>query len=207
MTDAQGNPVPVQYVKPYDRQRDRIARRILARYLKAAGYLARVKGDTLADIAALQAFGKGENVTVGGMKGNAQFSSFDGLIRIRLDAREFVDFDDKFTEARELIFEFMKELTANTDKKDLVTLIEAAFKPSGRTGLLQRSQIVGLQRLNITNPKWARAMALMVESQFVRSGKTYIYCETRPTRNADFENVALDIAAIDAADTDDSEAK
>jgi 3-dehydroquinate dehydratase-2 len=51
MTNAQGQTVPIQYVCDFDKKRDRAARRILARFEKAQRYLARVKADTLDDIA------------------------------------------------------------------------------------------------------------------------------------------------------------
>ena len=41
MTDAQGRAVPISYVTPFDR--DRVARRILARFIKARDYLLKVK--------------------------------------------------------------------------------------------------------------------------------------------------------------------
>ena len=47
MIDAQGRVVPLSYVNTFDRDRDRVARRILARFNKAQNYLARVKAETL----------------------------------------------------------------------------------------------------------------------------------------------------------------
>ena len=40
MVDAQGQSVPAQYVKPYDRERDRVARKIEKRFRDAHDYLA-----------------------------------------------------------------------------------------------------------------------------------------------------------------------
>ena len=98
MVDALGRSVPVEYVDAFDRARDKAARRILARYKKAEEYLTRVKAETLADIAALRADGK---------TGNFQFQSFDGLIRVRLDARTAIEFDHRFNEAQDLIFQYL----------------------------------------------------------------------------------------------------
>ena len=102
MTDALGRPIPVEYVADFDKKRDKTARRILARFQKAEAYLANVKAQTLADIAALRGDGK---------TGNFQFQSFDGLIRIRLDARTAVEFDHRFQEAQTLINQYLDEIT------------------------------------------------------------------------------------------------
>lgn len=198
MVDAQGQSVPAQYVKQYDRERDRVARRIEKRFIDAHAYLARVKASTLADIACLQAFGAKDGAGLGGAKGNVQFTSFDALIRVRLDARTMVEFDDRFRQAQELIFQYADELAGATGEQDIVTIIRAAFKPNAG-GMLARSRVMGLFRLNIKAEKWQMAMDLLRECQFVKSGKTYLYVETRPTQGDDFEMIPLDIAAIDPA--------
>jgi len=189
MTDAQGRVVPVSYVNAFDRDRDRVARRILARFNKAQNYLARVKAETLKDIAAF----RGNDKT-----GNFQFQSFDGLIRVRLDARTVVEYDHRFQEAQTLIFEYLDELIKANGETDISVLIRAAFQPSAG-GLLSRAKVVSLLRLNIKHEKWTRAMTLLRESPIVKSGKTYLYCEVRDTPGGDFENILLDLAAIGPA--------
>ncbi len=201
MIDAQGQSVPVSYVKPYDRERDRVARRIGKRFQDANAYLARVKAATLADIAGLQAFGIKDGAGLGGAKGNVQFTSFDAQIRVRLDARTMVEFDDRFRQAQELIFEYADELAGATGEQDIVTIIRAAFKPNAG-GMLARSRVMGLFRLNIKAEKWLRAMDLLKECQFVKCGKTYLYVETRNTASGDYEMIPLDIAAIDPASSE-----
>lgn len=198
MTDAQGQSVPAQYVKPYDRERDRVARRIQARFGRANAYIAQVKADTLEDIAELQRFGQKDGQAVGGVKGNCQFTSFDGLIRVRLDAKTMVDFDDRFRQAQQLIFEYVDELTGATDERDVAEIIRAAFRPSA-AGMLSKAKIMGLLRLKIEKPKWLEAMRLLRECQFVKSGKSYLYCEVKPGPDGEWENIPLDIAAIEPA--------
>ncbi len=44
-------------------------------------------------------------------------------------------------------------------------------------------------------------MELLRESQFAKTGRTYIYCETKTSRDDDFDNILLDFAAIDPAVT------
>ncbi len=205
MVDAQGQSVPAEYVKPYDRERDRVARRIEKRFREANAYVARVKAATLADIAGLQAFGTKDGAGLGGAKGNVQFTSFDALIRVRLDARTMVEFDDRFRQAQDLIFAYADELAGATGEQDIVTIIRAAFKPNAG-GMLARSRVMGLFRLNIKAEKWLRAMDLLRECQFVKSGKTYLYVETRQTAASDFEMIPLDIAAIEPAAKEDKEA-
>jgi hypothetical protein len=180
---------PSSYIKPYDKARDRTARRILARFQKAQDYLARVKTETLADINALREDGKA---------GNFQFQSFDGLIRVRLDARTVVEFDDRFNQAQALIFEYLDDLTKASVQADIVALVRAAFAPTSG-GMLSRAKVMSLFRISIKAEKWLRAMNLLKECQLVKSGRSYIYCETRPDIGADYDTILLDFAAIDPA--------
>ena len=195
MTDAAGNSVPVQYVKPYDKRRDRIARRVLARFLKAREFLAKVKADTLADVEELQTFG----LDAGALKpskDNYQFSSFDGLIRVQLSAKLFMEFDERFKQAEALINEYLNEITDAANSKDISIIIKEAFRASA-SGMLSRNRVMALQRLDIKHPKWVKAMEIIRESQYAKGGKTYIYCASKESRDADFDNILLDLAAID----------
>ena len=101
-------------------------------------------------------------------------------------------------EAQTLIFEYLGELIQANGETDISVLIRAAFQPSAG-GLLSRAKVVSLLRLNIKHEKWTRAMTLLRESPLVKSGKTYLYCEVRDTPGGDFENILLDLAAIDPA--------
>lgn len=207
MIDAQGQAVPLSYVKPYDRERDRVATRILKRWEAEHARLARLKADTLADIAKLQEFGRDKcEVKIGGDKGNVQFSSFDGLTRVRLDARTMVEFDDRFNQAQKLILEYADDLAGATGERDIVTIIRAALTPSAG-GMLARSRVIGLLRLNIKAGKWIQAMDLLRDCQFVKSGKTYIYVEARTSINDEWAMIPLDVAAIDPADSQEVCAK
>jgi hypothetical protein len=189
MTDALGRSIPVEYVEKFDIERDKVARRVLARYQKAEAYLLRVKAETLADIAALRADGK---------TGNFQFMSFDALIRVRLDARTAIEFDHRFQEAQDLIFEYLDEITKETGRADIASIVQAAFKPSSGS-LLSRAKVMSLTRIDIKHEKWTQAMDLLKQSQFAKMGKTYVYCETRSTPGGDFNTILLDFAAIDPA--------
>lgn len=199
LTDAQGQQVPISYVKPYDRARDKAARRILARFLKANQYLAQVKADTLADIEALQTSTYPEAANLGGVKGNVQFSSFDGLIRVRSEAKTFIEFDDRIKAAQALIFDYLNDLKGSDKHQDIQTIINETFKPTS-SGMLSRTKVIGLTRWNIKAQKWVMAMDLIRECQFAKSGKSYIYCESKDSRDAEFETISLDFAAIEAAD-------
>ena len=104
MTDAQGQQVPLAYVKPYDRERDRLARRNKARWEKARAVIERVYQETAADLESIEALAAdGRQDRALGKKGNFQFTSFDGLIQISRSARYELRFDERLRTAQEII--------------------------------------------------------------------------------------------------------
>ncbi len=204
-TDAQGAEVPVRYVKQYDRERDRIARRVLARWEKARQAVARCYAETVADIEKIEAAAsEGRQGARGlGTKGNFQFQSFDGLIMVARIARYELRFDERLRVALEIIEQMIQEKAQGIDQ-DIAELIRAAFRPTS-DGLLSQGRVMGLFRLKIRHARWAEAMDLIRESIESRRGKTLLRVARKASREAEWQTVAVDIAAVADNGENDSE--
>ncbi len=203
MTDAAGNAVPVAYVKPYDRERDKLARRILARWEKSRAAVERCYRETVADIARVEAAaadGRTGNRALG-TRGNFQFQSFDGLVMVSRIARYELRFDERLRVAQGIIEEIIDEKAQGIDE-DLASLIRGVFRPTS-DGLLAQSRVMGLFRLKIRHPRWAQAMDLIRDAIETRRGKNLLRVNRKTSRDAEWQAVLLDIAA--AAPTGDAE--
>ena len=200
MLDGQGQAVPVRYVKPYDRKRDLLARRVLTRWLKAREAIRRVYAETDADMAAIES--EAVNGRTGnrklGQKGNFQFCSFDGLVQVARSARYELRFDERLRVAQEIIESIIAEKADGIDE-DLATLLRGVFRPTS-DGLLSQARVMGLFRLKLKHARWQEAMDLIRESIESRRGKTLLTVRVRSNRDAEWESVLLDIAAV-APDT------
>jgi hypothetical protein len=194
MTDGTGAEIPVRYVKPYDRLRDKIARRIARRFMGAREVLEAAYRDTLADIDELRETVAEGGWKLGGPKGNLQFQSFDQLIQVGIEARYNMEFDERLSHARVRIEKFIEDKTCSVDA-DLRELVLMAFRPTS-DGLLSRARILGLLRLNIRHPDWAAAMDLIRESINTARGKNLLRVERRANRDAKFERVLLNLADV-----------
>lgn len=198
MIDAQGDEVPIRHVKPYDRQRDKIARRCLARWERARKTIETVYADTAVDIEGIEelaAEGR-TGARKQGTKGNFQFASFDGAIQVSRSARYEMRFDERLRTAQEIIEEIIAEKAEGVDA-DLAELVQGIFRPTS-DGLLSQSRVMGLFRLKIRHPRWAVAMDLIRESIESRRGKNLLAVR-RKNSVGEWESVLLDIAAV--ADT------
>ncbi len=195
MIDAQGNAVPVKYVKMYDRERDRIARKILARWLKAQDQLRAVKRDTLADIEKLVALAEKETgVSLGGAKGNVQFRSFDGHITVSLDMQAKTEFDERLALAQRLILEAVSEMTDGANA-DLTEIARRAFQPR-KTGRMDMQRIRDLRNYKVEHPKWRQACEIISECERAVGTRQYVRVAQRAHADAKPELVSLDIATI-----------
>lgn len=192
MTDAQGQTVPLKYVKQYDRERDRLARRCLKRFRDARAALERVYADTLEDIEMLESLAGKDGKPLGGIKGNLQFCSFDGLIQVYRMARYEIRFDERLQVARDLIYGVIDAKAQGLDE-DLAGLIRQIFEPNA-DGMLSQSRVMGLFRFKVKSPDWARAMDLIRESIGTKRGKTLIGVQVKPGREGEWQAILLDIA-------------
>jgi SpoVK/Ycf46/Vps4 family AAA+-type ATPase len=189
-TDPAGEQVPAKYVKPYDRERDRIAQRILKLWSEEQARLAKVKADTidlihkLMDKAASDA-----DVSLGGAKGNVQFRSFDGNITIGVDRNYRTEFDERLQLAQQLITEAVAEMTDRVDDADLSEIARRAFQPR-KSGNLDMQRIRDLRTYNVSHPKWKKACEIISECERTIGHRDYI----RVSDNGN--NIHLDISKV-----------
>ena len=195
MTDAQGQQVPRQYVKQYDRERDRLVRRIAADWEQTREILRGCHARTTAALRKLEDMAtEGRPERKLGHRGNFQASSFDGLIQASRSARYELRFDERLHVAQQIIEAIITEKAEGVDE-DIATLIKGVFRPTSG-GLLSQSRVMGLFRLKIKHPRWAEAMDLIRDSIESRRGKNLMAVRVKASRDAEWESILLDIADI-----------
>lgn len=190
--DAKGDEVPAKYVTAYDKERDTIARRIHARFVKARDLLETCYCAGMRDVEELERLASREQKALGGAKGNLQFQSFDGLIQVSRMARYEIRFDERLQAARDLIFQLIDEKAQGIDA-DMAELIRGIFAPSA-DGMLSQSRVLGLFRYRIKADAWLRAMDLIRESIATKRGKTLLACSEKSVQGGEFTPILLDLA-------------
>lgn len=199
-TDPQGNVVPAKYVKPYDKERDRIARRILAKWEKAHAVLTDLKSETYADIAKLQALAeKTAGVTLGGKMGNVQFRSFDGSITVAIDMQPRTEFDERLALAQKLIFEAVSDITKNTSDANLLELVTRSFQPR-KSGRFDMQKIRQLRTYKVDHDKWRKGVEIIAECERRIGSRQYVRVLRRYSETTKPQPILLDIAAIPIAE-------
>ena len=191
MTDSMGNQIPLKYVSAYDKARDRVTRRILARFEKARANLETVVSDSIKDLDDLSKLKDSL-----GEKGNFSARSFDGLIQVAIRQQYNIRLDERVIHARELMMEYVNSVLDRVDGVDvsaLRLLVMEAFKANSQ-GFLSTGRVLSLMRMEVNNDKWREAKMILQAALKQEKGKQYLICEVRNTTQGDFKAIRLDIA-------------
>ena len=139
MTDNCGDSIPVRIISKYDLLRDRLVKRIAKRYRDAEAVLEAVKVATIKDLETLEQAALVE----AGIKdfkakgGNATVYSYDGLISIQCKNRKFSAMDERAKIAKQLLDQFVTELTEGQEKEDIVKVVNSLLDT--RSGEINRT--------------------------------------------------------------------
>ena len=191
MRDSNGCDVPTKYVSRYDKLRDKLARRIFARFRKSRAVLEATVRDSIVDLDEIK--GGKERL---GEKGNFQARSFDGLIQVSIRQQYNIFLDERVVRARELMLGYVEGVLAKiggNDAQALKLIVAEAFKANAQ-GFLSTGKIMALLRMEIDNADWREAKKILQDSVRPQKGKRYLACEVRSSTQDDFRQIRLDIA-------------
>lgn len=187
--DARGRLVPLEVLSEQDVRRDALVKKIVAEALELEELIATKRQsmnrevDEFLDWLKTMKKVKREN-----WKGNVQLDSFDGSMRIDRRVSEVIVFNETLQLAKTLVDEWLKE---NLDgaNEGLRTVIMGAFNVDVK-GRINKSQILKLLRLEIKDPKWKKAMALVRDAIQIQSTRQSTSFYVRGAQNA-FRQVVL----------------
>jgi len=195
MTDPQGRMVPVDMVKDIDKLRDQTVRAIMAEALKTRDGLAdfkrRIRDDILAFVGtSAEQYG----LKWGGKKGNLTISTYDGKYRLVVSMADQIVFDERLQVARDLIGDCIEKWSEGS-RSEIRILVQDAFQ-TDKAGKINTARVLGLRRLEISDPDWQRAMAAIQDSITVSGSKQYLRFYERSDATGEYVQIPLDVAAL-----------
>lgn len=191
--DAKGGWVPVSVVKPQDLLMDEVVRKVMGFAVALSNQIERFKGHTVTDLGEFEALLEQEyNSSIGGAKGNKTFMSHDGKMKVQVQVQDNIDFGPELQVAKGLIDECLNEWAADA-RPEIKAIVTRAFN-TDRAGQINRSEIFMLLRLDIQDQRWRAAMDAIRDAMRIVGSKTYIRFYTRPSVDAGWEAVTIDLA-------------
>lgn len=193
MNDARGALVPAELVKATDQLEDETTRQIMGYMVALSEQISRFKEHTFDDIGALDSiFAQEHGAKLGGRKGNKTLMSFDGCLKIEVRVADQLDFGPELQIAKQLVDECLNEWSADA-RAEIRAIVTRAFN-TDKEGLINRSEIFTLLRLDIEDERWRRAMDAIRSAMRVVGSKTYVRGWRRDAPDAAWQAVPVDLA-------------
>lgn len=195
MTDAQGNKIRVENIKPIDIARDSLVNEMVLKARFASAQLAQFKIAGFSDIAAfVQLSAEQYGANIGGKKGNVTLHSFDGKYKVQRAINEHITFDERLQAAKGLIDECLHDWTQDANP-NIQVIINKAFEVD-KEGNINTGRVLSLRRLDITDARWEQAMKAIGESIQSIGSKAYIRIYERNESTGEYVPISLDIAGV-----------
>lgn len=194
MTDPQGRKVPVSMVKEIDVLRDQTVHTIMEKTFTETKRLKEFKEAIWSDIQSfLDISAEQHGIHFGGKKGNITLTTYDGKYRVLIAVNDTVTFNEKLQIAKQLIDKCIKRWSQGASP-EIKTLVDDAFQVD-KQGNINTGRVLGLRRLNITDPDWMEAMQAITDSLMVVNSKTYMRFYSRAD-DGSYAQIPLDVAAL-----------
>ncbi len=192
--DAKGRLVPERLVRPQDDLEDQTVRRILAFGVDLADQISRFQQHTYADVAALlevlaAEYGGGRRP---GRRGNYSLTSYDGRLKVVIQAQDQIAFGPELQAARNIIDGCIGEW-ADGACPEIQALVQHAFQPD-KQGQVSREAVLRLRRLDIDDERWRQARRAIDDSIRVTGSKVYLRLYLRGSCEGTWKAVPIDIA-------------
>lgn len=196
MADNRGRYIPVENVRDTDKLEDQLVRLIFGYADDLHAQIARFKGHCFDDIGAhLALIAEKYGAKKGGIKGNMNFTSFDGCLQVQVAVADFVRYGTELQTAKTLFDECLAEWGADAHPV-IRQLLQDAFGTE-KAGQVSRELIFRLLRTEVDDPRWREAQRALKDSMQTERSKTYIRFRRRARPTDPWEKVTISIASAE----------
>lgn len=192
--DSKGRLIPDSMVSDLDKARDELVQEIVRRSLEMRALLSRFKGEVMGDIEAFVTLsGEQYGADIGGAKGNVTLTSYDGKHKVKRAISENLVFDERLQTAKSLIDDCLREWSEGS-RPEIKAIVSDAFQVD-QEGKLNVGRILSLRRLDISDPRWQRAMQAISDGLTVAGTKAYIRVY-EADESGQWHPISLDLATV-----------
>ncbi len=196
MRDARGALIPIETIGTQDLLSDELIGKVFVYASELSAQIARFKRHTFDDLTAFQdllaqEYGVARSEK---WKGNYTLTSVNGCKKVVVAIAERIDFGPELQVAKLLVDECLIEWSADSSA-NLRTIVNRAFAVD-QQGKINKAELFSILRLEIDDERWKRAMGAIRDSIRVTGTKEYVRFYERPTAEAPWVPVVLDIAAL-----------
>lgn len=192
---ADGSLIPEANVREQDKLRDQTANALGEAAVNLNLALTDFKKAALQDIADLVSISAEKyNVKLGGKKGNVSITSFDGKFQIKRVIAENIVFTEEIHAAKSLIDGCVKRWSEGANQ-NLCVAVENAFR-TNKHGSLITTEILAMQRWEIDDKEWEKAMEALSDAILISGTTTYVNVYQRDEETGKYIAIPLSLSGV-----------
>jgi hypothetical protein len=193
MRTCEGRLVPAKFVKPERRLEDQLVTGLLAKAETLRAAIVAFKSDVLDEIDTFKSLvAEQYGVKLGGRRDGITLTSFDLMTKVQVSIANTMTFGPELIAAKELIDQCLTDWSDGADDRLRLIVMSAFEVGEGRS--LRVDRVLELRKLNITDPKWVRAMQAINDALTVARSKQYVRIYRRPNADAPWQQIVLDVS-------------
>jgi len=200
MKDSKDRLVRISHVKEKDFLEDQTVKGLVAHAEDLHKQIARFRGYTSNDVDTfMDILAEKYDAKKGGAKGNVTLTSYDGCQKVVVQVQDYLDFGPELQIAKSLFDECIREWSKGADD-NIHALVDHAFQVD-KKGLINRSALFGLRRVNIDDEKWLAAISALNDSIRVQGSREYVRFYKRPSPRDKWTAITIDLASAQPVST------
>ena len=195
--DAKDRLVPASAVKPVQALEDQTVRKIIGYAVDLANQISRFKINVFADTSSFMSLAAEQyGVTKRGAegKGNITFTTYDGLMQVKVQVADHLAFGPELHTARRLFDECLVDWTADA-RPELRTIVTDAFQ-TDKEGQVSRDAIFRLLRIDFDDERWKQGQEAIKDSIRIVGSKAYCRFYVRARATDPWSAIPVDLAAV-----------
>jgi hypothetical protein len=193
LRNSRGDLVALSNIRPMDLLMDEVVRKVIGYGGDLSAELGRFAAHIDADIAAFDALIAQEfNIEPRETKGNRQFTTFDGLLKVVVRVSERIVLGPELQAAKAILDTMIRERGAGADPW-LISLVQRAFR-TDQEGKVDIREILNLRRQQNDDPRWPDFCAAIDAAIRVVGTRRNITLHRRQTTDGTWELIPLDLA-------------
>jgi hypothetical protein len=195
--DAKGNLLNKANLTPFQREEDNLCNALFVKAQTIQTAMAMFKHESMSMVEeVLERCLKEHGIKkFAKIKGNVQFTSIDGLIKIQRSIDDRIEVNAISEVARQLISQYKQTIEQNAGE-DAKAWIDTTFE--GKDGNLSVSKVVDFMNKDIDHPLYRQAVDALRKSLFVNGSKAYLRFYFREDSDDQWQALPLQFSSIDS---------
>ncbi|MDD5276756.1 MAG: DUF3164 family protein [Methylovulum sp.] len=196
--NSQGHLVPLEDIPEIKLQRDDLVRELVNQAVDYRVALEAFKLQAENDIEAhIELAADQFDVKLGSDKGNLSLSSLDGQYQVKISTERLIQFDENIEAAKKCMDDYLEKATQAD--KNLRKLLKSIFHVND-AGNLDAKKLLMLDKLDIDDDNWKKAMAIIQKAKDTSQTKRYMRFYQRVGKERKWAQISLNFSGIEVAD-------